>query len=354
MSASWIIALLIGTQAPPAPAATPEPPPYQPGRANQHASADLMSLFSDDDYPVAAMRAEEQGTVGFHVDIAADGSVTRCRITSTSGSARLDQATCDILSVRAHYLPATDRRGRPTAGSDDSRVHWVLPPPPPRANLTSYFSDDDYPAEALRNDEQGVVAFSLTISLEGRVSRCTITGSSGSASLDETTCRILTERARYAPARDAAGHPTEGADHGRIAWRLPEDGEEEAQPPAEPGAPPVRARPLQPLDSYFTVNDYPLAAEQFYAEGYVEFSYDVGIDGRVHGCRVTRSPFITLFGEVTCDIMRRRARFEPAHDAAGHPVPDTLHGRIFWGLTDGSRTNTPNRRRLRRQSHPTG
>lgn len=353
MSATGLIALLIAAQAAPTPA--PEPPPYRPGRPNQHASADLASLFSDDDYPAEAMRAGQQGTVGFHVDIAADGSVSRCRITSSSGSAVLDRATCDILTVRAHYLPATDRRGRPTAGADDSRVHWVLPPPP-QVNLTSYFSDDDYPVAALRNDEQGVVAFSLTISPEGRVSRCTITSSSGSASLDETTCRILTERARYTPARDAAGRPTEGADHGRIAWRLPEEPEApaDAGQPSEPGAPPVRARSLQPIGSYFTVNDYPLAAEQFYAEGYVEFDYDVGVDGRVHGCRVTRSPFITLFGQVTCDIMRRRARFEPAHDADGHPVPDTQHGRIFWGLTDGSRTNTPNQRRLRRQSHPTG
>jgi protein TonB len=103
------------------------------------------------------------------------------------------------------------------------------PPPPPRivqpvrarANLTSYFSDDDYPPSALRAEEQGTTGFRLTIGPDGRVSGCEVTSSSGSSALDQATCRILRSRARYTPARDQNGNPTSGTDQARVQWRLP-------------------------------------------------------------------------------------------------------------------------------------
>lgn len=103
------------------------------------------------------------------------------------------------------------------------------PPPPPRivqpvrarANLTSYFSDDDYPPSALRAEEQGTTGFRLTIGPDGRVSNCEVTSSSGSGALDQATCRILRSRARYTPARDQNGNPTSGTDQARVQWRLP-------------------------------------------------------------------------------------------------------------------------------------
>jgi TonB family protein len=98
----------------------------------------------------------------------------------------------------------------------------------PRANLNSYFSTDDYPAEALRAGAEGTVQFRLDINTEGRVSRCNIVQSSGNASLDAKTCEVLISRARYTPARNAAGEAVPGTDAGRVTWRLPEP------PPTEP------------------------------------------------------------------------------------------------------------------------
>jgi TonB family protein len=92
----------------------------------------------------------------------------------------------------------------------------------PRANLASYISDADYPASAIRANEQGMVSFHLTIGADGRVTECTITTSSGSAALDEATCRILRSRARFTPARDDQGNPTTGHADNRIRWSLPE------------------------------------------------------------------------------------------------------------------------------------
>jgi periplasmic protein TonB len=110
------------------------------------------------------------------------------------------------------------------------------PPPAGRARparrLGSIpFRPDDYPAmEGGR--QEGVVGFRLTIGPNGRVTDCRVAHSSGSASLDWATCRILRSRARYAPARDAAGNPTTGSDTGYVRWRLPE---ETRAPPDLPG-----------------------------------------------------------------------------------------------------------------------
>ncbi len=107
------------------------------------------------------------------------------------------------------------------------------PPPPPsppaprtveparaRANLASYVSADDYPAEALFNEEEGIVAFRLTVGPDGRVWNCDVTRSSDSPSLDEATCRIMRSRARFTPARDNHGNPTTDSLSQRIRWVL--------------------------------------------------------------------------------------------------------------------------------------
>jgi protein TonB len=105
------------------------------------------------------------------------------------------------------------------------------PPPPPRkvtparakANLVSLFSDEDYPASAVRAGESGATGFRLDVGANGRVANCTVTSSSGSSALDSTTCRLLRSRARFSPATDNTGAPTTDTVSGRIVWRLPAD-----------------------------------------------------------------------------------------------------------------------------------
>ena len=96
-------------------------------------------------------------------------------------------------------------------------------PARPLANLGSYLSPDDYPAAAMRNNEQGRVAFSLDVGADGRVTACRVRQSSGSAALDSATCRIMRSRARFAPARDAQGVPTTGSADAAVTWALPPD-----------------------------------------------------------------------------------------------------------------------------------
>ena len=113
--------------APPAPVAPPPPPP--PPRVSQAAKArsNLNSYFSTDDYPSAALRAEEEGRASFRLEVGTNGRVTNCTITSSSGSRSLDDATCRILRSRARYTPAKDQNGNPIAASDTGSITWQLP-----------------------------------------------------------------------------------------------------------------------------------------------------------------------------------------------------------------------------------
>lgn len=102
------------------------------------------------------------------------------------------------------------------------------PPPPPRtvqpaaarANLASLVSDSDYPASALRNEEQGTTGFRLTVGPDGRVQNCVVTSSSGSSALDAATCRIMRSRARFTPARNNLGENVVDTVNSRIQWRI--------------------------------------------------------------------------------------------------------------------------------------
>jgi protein TonB len=96
----------------------------------------------------------------------------------------------------------------------------------PRANLSDYISDADYPASALRAREQGIVGFRLIVAADGRVANCTITATSGSWALDSATCRILRSRARFTPARDRNGYPAMDIIDDRVTWVLPVNGQE--------------------------------------------------------------------------------------------------------------------------------
>lgn len=94
------------------------------------------------------------------------------------------------------------------------------PPPTPTDWPFRLFTQDDYPARALRGGEQGRVAYRLEIGPNGRVSACTIRRSSGSTALDDTTCRIVRTRARFTPARDSAGNAVPDARDGEVIWQL--------------------------------------------------------------------------------------------------------------------------------------
>jgi TonB family protein len=84
-------------------------------------------------------------------------------------------------------------------------------------------TDEDYPPVAIREGQSGTTVVSFDVGIDGRVSDCGITQTSGSTALDDQSCALIRERFIYKPAKGPNGKPTTDARTQRVTWRLPED-----------------------------------------------------------------------------------------------------------------------------------
>jgi len=83
------------------------------------------------------------------------------------------------------------------------------------------FMAQHYPPTALKNGEEGRVAFRVAISKDAHIERCEITESSGYAALDRETCDFIAIFANMQPARDEKGNAYATVQTGVVNWRLP-------------------------------------------------------------------------------------------------------------------------------------
>lgn len=104
--------------APPAPRFTPKAPQPKGNPGN---------WANSNDYPSRAAREEKEGTTRFRVTVGADGRVTSCEVTSSSGSDELDSTACALVTRRGRFNPATDGEGNPVPGTWSNAVRWQLP-----------------------------------------------------------------------------------------------------------------------------------------------------------------------------------------------------------------------------------
>ncbi len=105
-------------------------------------------------------------------------------------------------------------------------------------------------------------------------------------------------------------------------------------PPAPP-APPAIAVPLSPRGSpqgWVTNDDYPPSAQRDGVEGTTSFALQVGSDGKVQSCSITKSSGSTVLDDTACRLLLRRAKFNPAKDAAGNAVPAVFPSRFRWQI----------------------
>lgn len=79
------------------------------------------------DYPTDALKENRSGRTGFRVDVNKLGRVTKCSITVSSGHDDLDQATCDYVTTRAIFEPATDKKRKVVNGIYQNSVTWRIP-----------------------------------------------------------------------------------------------------------------------------------------------------------------------------------------------------------------------------------
>lgn len=97
-------------------------------------------------------------------------------------------------------------------------------PPRPLNDVATWFGPDDYPAQAIRRNQEGRVRVALLIDADGRPSACEVMESSHHRLLDRATCRAAVRHARYAPARDRSGAAIPArVDLSAVRWRLPSE-----------------------------------------------------------------------------------------------------------------------------------
>jgi periplasmic protein TonB len=84
------------------------------------ACGEAQAQINPEDYPPLAMRQHHEGHVAYRLAYGPEGRATSCTVTSSSGYAELDEATCDITMKRARFAPGK-------TGTRDGTVDWHIP-----------------------------------------------------------------------------------------------------------------------------------------------------------------------------------------------------------------------------------
>lgn len=97
----------------------------------------------------------------------------------------------------------------------------IAPTAPQPVMRTFAVSEDDYPDASRRAGEEGITGVRVTVGVDGRVSACSVTRSSGFSRLDERACQIAERRWRFKPATQN-GQPVEATINRNYRWQLQE------------------------------------------------------------------------------------------------------------------------------------
>lgn len=182
------------------------------------------------------------------------------------------------------------------AGFGDGRAS-VAPAPVQGSGLMMV---NDYPNAALRSGQQGMVWVELSIDAAGKPVFCEIVHSSGFSALDDKSCFILMKRARFAPARDAAGQPIASLYRSRMDWRI--------DPSAQiDGLPAI-------VDKTFTVNRLPASVK---GQLFVLVRQVVAANGQVESCAVEKGSGQDAIDRLACPAATGLSSTSGIHDANG-------------------------------------
>jgi protein TonB len=175
----------------------PQPPPQEePGKAQEEEGAAGKKAE-----PTEVVVPEPEQVVPAKSPVAA-APIAGTGSASTAGAATAGTGPGAGGSGTGH--------GGGGAGGGGSPPHWV----------SGGLKNSDYPRAALHHNLQGRVSVRFTVLTSGRISNCRITASSGSRLLDATTCRLLTKRLRFSPARNSAGTPIQSELGSDYTWGI--------------------------------------------------------------------------------------------------------------------------------------
>jgi len=84
--------------------------------------------------------------------------------------------------------------------------------------IAGEISPRDYPKRLGNAGVGGRVGLLFTVGVNGRVTRCAVTSSSGVPELDSLTCRLIIQRFVFRPATDRYGRPVSDEVEGEHVW----------------------------------------------------------------------------------------------------------------------------------------
>lgn len=103
-------------------------------------------------------------------------------------------------------------------GVSPESMDRIATPAQPAQDVARWVSPLDYPEDALRKAQSGLVTVLLKIGTSGKVESCEPIESSGIASLERASCRAFERRASFKPAMDRAGQPIASWVMHRVWW----------------------------------------------------------------------------------------------------------------------------------------
>lgn len=178
----------------------------------------------------------------------------------------------------------------------------------PVGSPQNWITDDDYPKGALSRGEFGTVRFTLVIDQTGKPTSCHVTATSGFVELDQMACAILLKRAKFSPARDAAGQPIQALFSSRFNWLLP----------GSPSAKQMVREPVPGIGLTLTLNKLP--------QGYQRpalLRVHFGRDGKPDACKTELSSGVSALDRLACQQAMAQAR-PPAETLKWNRRPDTI------------------------------
>lgn len=188
----------------------------------------------------------------------------------------------------------------------------------------------------------------LTVSATGELKACDPANPAQARTLFEVTCDAIYANARFLPAADELGRPSEGIIDARIDWpplpppkakapglnepldaRRPFAGAQVKCPP-EPkrGTGPLPLRPCGTFTDWMSLSDYPIAARggDF---GETRVLLLVTDKGKPTSCRVKKSSGSKALDDTTCRVLKR-GRYLAARDEEGRAIGTELTFTMGW------------------------
>lgn len=160
------------------------------------------------DYPTKMIEEGDAGVVTTHLSVAANGEVSGCKVTETSGSDALDALTCKIATQRARFTPAQDASGQAVTGDYYVAVGWGTSKDATPIQVPMQLGVKAMPAGYKRAAWAHVL-----FGADGKPTRCELTESSGSAAADRAVCAAIRAQASVKPM------PKSGSDEAPVATR---------------------------------------------------------------------------------------------------------------------------------------